>query len=65
MVHSWHCHGYAPQARAELGVELNPNGLISTYDEASRVLECMLGRPDSNQPAPVPWVVIAHAREHW
>lgn len=60
--HSWHCHGYAPEARSELDLRLNEQGMIGTYDEATRVLGWMLGQPPENQPAPVDWVVIALAR---
>jgi hypothetical protein len=60
--HSWHCYGYAAGAFDELRVQLNEFGLIDTYSQATRVLTWILGQPPENQPAPVPWVVVALAR---
>ena len=60
--HSWHCHGYATEACEGLGVRLNEFGLLKTLDDATTVLNWMLGQPPENQPEPVPWTVVALAR---
>lgn len=59
--HSWHCHGFADEVRAALGVVTNDNGLIPSLAEARSVLTWMLERPDSEAPEPVPWTVVALA----
>jgi hypothetical protein len=60
--HSWHCHGYAPQACPQLDVQLNDSGLIATYHDAVKLLDWMLAQPPENQPKPVEWTVVAIAR---
>lgn len=60
--HSWHCHGYAPDPRDELGLRLNEYGLIPSYEQAVRVLDWMLAAPPEDQPAPVHWLPVALAR---
>lgn len=59
--HSWHCHGYAGEARDSLGVHVNESGLLANYAEAVRVLDWMLDLPASQAPAPVYWSVVALA----
>ena len=59
--HSWHCHGYADEVQAAVGVVTNDNGLIQNLAEARSVLTWMLERPDSEAPEPVPWTVVALA----
>ncbi|MFC8192162.1 hypothetical protein ACFUMH_10925 [Cellulomonas sp. NPDC057328] len=56
--HSWHCYGYAAQVRVTLGVEVNDLGLLDRYDDAVRVRDWMLARPPTEQPPPVPWIVL-------
>jgi hypothetical protein len=58
-LHSWHCHGYADQALAELGVGVNGLCLLRTYEDAQRVLQWMCQLPVDDAPAPVPWDVVA------
>jgi hypothetical protein len=61
--HSWHCYSYAPAVARELGIQVNPIGLLSSYAEARRVLEWMAALP--MQQAPVgdePWTIVALAR---
>lgn len=60
--HSWHCHGYADEVEAELGIRTNSDGLIATVEEAAAVRDWMLSRPPEQAPAPVPWCVVALAR---
>lgn len=60
--HSWHCHAYAGEARASLGVRVNELGLLSSYSDAIKVLGWMLDLPASEAPAPVHWSVVALAR---
>jgi hypothetical protein len=57
-LHSWHCHGYAPEAQRDLGVQLTGDGLLRTYEEAVRVRQWMLAMPPDEQPAPVPWAIV-------
>ncbi|QHT54823.1 hypothetical protein GXP71_01055 [Cellulomonas sp. H30R-01] len=59
--HSWHCHGYARDVRDALGIPLNDLGLVHRQEDAVRVRDWMLDRPPAEQPAPVPWVVVALA----
>ncbi|KGN31154.1 hypothetical protein N802_04790 [Knoellia sinensis KCTC 19936] len=59
--HSWHCHGYADDARRDLGISLNHLGLIATLQEARSVMRWMLGLPSDQAPKPVPWTVVALA----
>lgn len=61
--HSWHCHDYAAEVRVALGVTVNGHGLIDDRADAVRVRDWMLARSPREQPAPVPWVVVALA-EH-
>lgn len=60
--HSWHCHGYADEVAAELGIRTNPDGLIATFEEAVVIRSWMLSRPSAQAPAPVPWCVVGLAR---
>ncbi len=58
--HSWHCHGYAADVRADLGVVLNER-LIPSLPLAQSILRWMLERPIAEAPKPVPWTVVALA----
>ncbi|NTW40219.1 MAG: hypothetical protein HGA44_10095 [Cellulomonadaceae bacterium] len=59
--HSWHCHGYADEVHARLGISTNGYGLVPTHENAKAVLRWMLARPAREAPAPVPWCVVALA----
>jgi hypothetical protein len=61
--HSWHCHGYADEARDQLGIRVNDLGLLSSWEDATRVLDWMLDLPADQAPAPVDWWVVALARD--
>lgn len=61
--HSWHCHGYADDAAATLGIRVNNLGLLATREAAHQVLTWMLELPSDEAPAPVDWTVIAVAEE--
>jgi len=61
--HSWHCHGYADDAAATLGIRVNELGLLATREAAHQVLTWMLGLPSDEAPAPVDWTVIAVAED--
>ncbi len=62
--HSWHCHGYADDVRRELGICVNPLGLLRSLEDARAVRRWMLELPSSEAPAPVPWTVVAIASDH-
>lgn len=59
--HSWHCHGYADEVRADLGIDLTDKGLIPDASAARSILSWMLERPDAEAPKPVPWTVVCLA----
>ena len=59
--HSWHCHEYAADVRADLGVVLNERGLIPSLPLAQSILRWMLECPIAEAPKPVPWTVVALA----
>ena len=59
--HSWHCHAYADDAQEALDISVNRFGLIPSLEQARAVLTWMLGLPDAEAPAPVPWTVVALA----
>jgi hypothetical protein len=61
--HSWHCHGYADEARDQLGIRVNDLGLLGSWEDATRVLDWMLDLPADQAPAPVDWWVVALARD--
>lgn len=58
-IHSWLCHSYERDAADELDVHLNQWGLLSSYDDASTVLEWMLALPSNRSPEPAYWTVAA------
>ena len=59
--HSWHCHGYADEVRADLGVALTDHGLIPEVSAARSILSWMLARPRAQAPKPVPWTIACLA----
>ncbi|GAA0353386.1 conserved protein of unknown function [Micropruina glycogenica] len=58
-LHSWHCHGYADQALAELSLTLNERGLLANAEDAQAVRDWMLQLPSDQTPKEIPWTFIA------
>lgn len=59
--HSWHCHAYADEVRADLGVRLTHQGLIPDLTSGRGVLAWMSARPPAQAPKEVPWTIACLA----
>ena len=57
--HSWHCHGYADQVLADLGIAVTDRGLLGSAADAEKVRDWMLQLPNDQAPREVAWTFIA------
>jgi hypothetical protein len=55
--HSWHCCGYADDARRELAIEVGELGLLRSYDEARTVLDGIVAQVPEGWESDDAWVV--------